>query len=284
MIKVGLNLELLIETGETRILKLVITDLDGSLLDHDSYDYSAATVALEALSSRGIPVVFCSSKTRPELLKLREEMHNTAPYVLENGAAIGGLLHQHDAIWRQQTDDMLVLGRPRDWILGKLEKLRKRYAFQFSGFHDLSDAGVATLTGLRIEQARLARQREFSEPLLWQSDDKEYQNFLECLKQEGLTAEQGGRFINIAAGCSKGAAVRKLRSLLHAPNVGDPQIIALGDSPNDASMLNEADIAVIIRSARSKEIAASGAHKVIRTEQPGPAGWNKAILQILNNT
>ena len=67
---------------------LVVTDLDGTLLDHDSYSHEAAQGALSLLEQLRIPVVFATSKTRAEVLALREELGNTDPFIAENGAAV----------------------------------------------------------------------------------------------------------------------------------------------------------------------------------------------------
>ena len=68
--------------------RLVFTDLDGSLLDHDTYSYTAALPMLERLSDGGIPVIFVSSKTRSEIVELRGELGNNNPFIVENGAAV----------------------------------------------------------------------------------------------------------------------------------------------------------------------------------------------------
>ena len=47
---------------------LVFTDLDGSLLDHDTYDWQPASAWLTRLEQRAIPVIPTTSKTRAELL------------------------------------------------------------------------------------------------------------------------------------------------------------------------------------------------------------------------
>lgn len=50
---------------------LVFTDLDGTLLDHETYSFEAARTTLERLEKLSVPVVFNSSKTAAELLPLR---------------------------------------------------------------------------------------------------------------------------------------------------------------------------------------------------------------------
>ena len=65
---------------------LVFTDLDGSLLDHHDYGYRDALPQLRQLESLGIPVIPASSKTRAEIERLRDELGNTHPFIVENGA------------------------------------------------------------------------------------------------------------------------------------------------------------------------------------------------------
>ena len=67
---------------------LIFTDLDGSLLDHHSYSYSAAGPLLEDLRTADVPVIPVTSKTRAELQVLRTELQNRHPFIVENGAAV----------------------------------------------------------------------------------------------------------------------------------------------------------------------------------------------------
>ena len=53
-------------TGGAGRAVVVFTDLDGTLMDHDSYDVAPAKPALDALAARSIPVVPVTSKTRAE--------------------------------------------------------------------------------------------------------------------------------------------------------------------------------------------------------------------------
>ena len=71
---------------------LVVTDLDGSLLD-DAYSWTAARPALKRLKEMGIPLILNSSKTISEMRDLAEALSLTGePIVAENG----GLLAVHE--------------------------------------------------------------------------------------------------------------------------------------------------------------------------------------------
>ncbi|MGZ3539253.1 MAG: HAD-IIB family hydrolase, partial [Thermodesulfobacteriota bacterium] len=69
--------------------KLVIfTDLDGTLLDRDTYSFEPAQPALHLILQRNIPLVLSSSKTRAEIELYRRKLENGHPFISENGGAI----------------------------------------------------------------------------------------------------------------------------------------------------------------------------------------------------
>lgn len=243
---------------------VVVTDLDGTLLDHHSYRWDDARPALAALAARHIPVVLNSSKTRAEMRPLQAQLALDAPFISENGAIID---------WGDGSSRCFA--KPRQQLLAVLAELRQQ-GFKFSGFADWCVEDIAQQTGLSLAQAKLAADREFTEPLCWQGSAGEQQAFLQALAKRQLQAQQGGRFLTVMGQYSKGQAMAALRQ--HYPGA---HIIALGDSANDLSMLNGADTAVVVASANSDSLTPTT--PTIRTQQPGPAGWNRAILDWLTS-
>lgn len=246
---------------------LVVTDLDGTLLDHDNYSFAAASEALAILRQRQIPLVLCSSKTRPEMLALQVALDINAPFICENGAAI----------FTPGEDEPEALVPPRASVLDVLHRLRADEGFSFTGFADMSTEEIASCTGLTPAAAALAASRDFSEPLRWEDSESRLEAFHATLAEHDLRAQQGGRFLTVAGPSDKGQALERLRRRF----ASDATVIALGDSPNDLAMLAAADIAVIIKSARSDALNPQGPARVIRSQQPGPAGWQEAMLPLL---
>ncbi len=245
---------------------LVVTDLDGTLLDHDSYSFAPAQPALDEIARREIPLVLASSKTRVEMEQLQTELGLSGPYICENGAAI--------CLPGQDAEPLVP---PRSEVLAVLAVLREQRGYHFRGFADCSVAEIADMTGLSMESAKLAAAREYSEPLVWEDDEDRVEGFLEALAGHGLRALQGGRFLSVAGFTDKGHALTRLRQRYP----GNPTVIALGDSPNDEAMLAASDIAVIIKSQRSDELAPEGPGRIIRTRAPGPSGWQEAMSALL---
>ena len=67
---------------------VVVTDLDGSLLDHHTYSFEAALPALSVLKEEGIPLILNTSKTRSECQDLAQKLGLLTPIVVENGGGI----------------------------------------------------------------------------------------------------------------------------------------------------------------------------------------------------
>ncbi len=266
---------------------LVFTDLDGTLLDRDSYSLEAARPALAALRQRCIPVIPVTSKTLAEIAPLQAVMGDTGPAIIENGAAV--LIPQHQAELasadaRREGEWLLHwFGLPRAQIIDCLNQLRREPAFRFEGFADWSSATLAHHTGLSQTAARRAQQRLASEPLLWQGSDEALQRFRQALSEAGLRLLQGGRFWHVMGSFDKADAVHWLceryRRLLREPVA----TIVLGDSHNDLGMLDAADVAVIIASAHSAELQPKRPPRVLRSHLPGPAGWCECILELLRD-
>ncbi|KAA1171326.1 HAD-IIB family hydrolase [Marinobacter salinexigens] len=256
---------------------LVISDLDGTLLDHQDYSWQPALPALEKLRGAGIPLILNSSKTAEEIRKLREELGNTDPFIVENGAAVV----IPAGTFGDAGETVVNFGASRSQVLDVLSRLRVRGA-RFRGFEDMSVAELAELTGLTPEQAELAKRRLGTEPLIWEGSEEERVEFEAGLAAENLRLVQGGRFFHAMGVFDKADGARFLLEKYQERYGGGPIIaIALGDSPNDQQLLESADIPVVIRGVNSDDVQLPSAKHAMRSLKPGPEGWNECVLNLL---
>lgn len=257
--------------------KLVfVTDLDGTLLDHHSYQWQAAAPALQALRKAGIPLVLNSSKTRSEISALRGELHNNHPFIVENGAAV---VVPAD-YFEPGPEHLMPFAAPREEILEVLERLREE-AHPFLNFEAMSAAELARISGLSEAAAANAKRRDATEPLLWQGDQTGLTAFTDALAEYQLQLVRGGRFFHVMGFFDKAEAMQYLLERYRALYAGPVRSVALGDSPNDLKMLQQADIAVVIKGVNSDNLKLSGDRTVIYSQEAGPAGWNGCVLDIL---
>lgn len=260
---------------------LILTDLDGTLLDHETYSWAAARPALKLSKSRDAAVVLCSSKTRAEMDALRAALGLSDPFITENGAGLfvpRGYFpdapegsEERDGLYR------LALGAEYAELVQALARASRSSGVAVKGFSGMTAEEVAGRTGLELETARLAARREFVEPFAVEGG-AEPEPLLQAIEALGYQWTRGGRFFHILGGSSKARAARTL--IDHYRRYGPVRTMGLGDAENDAGFLREVDHPVVVRGKRSDRLSAllPGARQ---TERPGPEGWNAAVLEFL---
>jgi len=254
---------------------LVVTDLDATFLDH-SYSWAEAKPAVARLRERGVPLVLNSSKTVAEMEDLAKELDLDSPIVAENG----GLL----AVRNERPGDYSVQidGLPRIDILSAAHELRRQIGYHFEGFADWSDQELAERTGLSIPQAQRSRSRFATEPITWDDSELLRLAFARQLSGKGIRMLRGGRFWHLMGSADKadGSAAALKYYQNREPEI-DWIVVALGDSANDTTMLEAADIAVVIPHADGPHISPN-APRVVHAPFPASKGWNAAILSLLD--
>ena len=261
--------------------RLLFTDLDGSLLDPRGQDGSPARPWLARLRQHGVPVIPVTCRTRRELAPLRQALGLAdTPFIAENGAVVGlppAWCHAR-LEGRPGPDGVSVktLGVDIAFIRKRLSVWRKRLGADFTLTSEIALERLMTVAGIDEAEARLARMREGSEPLLWHDDDARLEALREGLAGDGLSLLRGERFWYVTGQVDKGRAVTWLLERFTALRGRRPLTLALGDGPNDVGMLEAVDQAVVIRSHHG--LAVQPDHPALyRTTAMGPTGWAEGV-------
>lgn len=268
---------------------LLATDLDGTLLDSETYDFSPARPALEALHAAGVPLVLASAKTAAEMAAIAPALGATA-VVVENGGAV--LARFPDGLappppwqlvgggWR------LVLGPSRGALLAALPEVARDAGASVRPFAWMSVEDVAALTGLPRRDAERAMRREHDEPFLVEGlpgrDEATDARLDEAARARGLRVTHGGRLHHLTGPTDKADALRALVATWPG-GLGDGTVVALGDAANDLPLLRAADRPIVMPRADGSIDPALAAHVrgSERAPLPGPAGWGAAVLAVL---
>jgi mannosyl-3-phosphoglycerate phosphatase len=285
-----------------RVQWIVVTDLDASLLD-ESYSYEAAFEALDLVEAQQIPLVLNSSKTLDEMIVMAKDWQWKPKPILvgENGATLafpceGENAHQGIAAESDWSDYLradsvqggyLSLYEPeeRAEILRTLQWVKKQNHFAFKGFSDFTDEELSGLTGLSDTAVQAAKNRQATEPILWESSDEDYAAFIQIIKGYGFKALRGGQFTHIMhAKYDKAIGMASVVSLF-AKRYPDSiwKTLALGDSPNDAVMLEQADFAIVIPNKAKGTMTLKRKDYLLASDYASE-GWNTSVLQFLKST
>jgi mannosyl-3-phosphoglycerate phosphatase family protein len=245
---------------------LFITDLDGTFIDHDTYQPGPSVSAARKLSSRGVHLVFCSSKTVAEQLPIRNSLEIPVTMIVENGSAI----------YRWDSPTSEILGCQVEQIRHVADEVRRETRVNLRLLGELDIEEVMQVTGLGPADAALAQQRQYSDSIVSPLDDPEtVAKLAEAFDTHGLATTMGGRFLGIhGPNAGKGRAV--IRLLAHNPVVSG----AVGDGPNDAPMLAEVDYPYIIR-GKGAVTPGLALPRLVRIDAFGPNGFVKAAENFL---
>ncbi len=255
---------------------LVYSDLDGTLLDED-YSFDNAITAINTLKQAGIPLILTSSKTRLEIESYRSRMGNNDPFISENGSAIyiPKKTFKNGFEYDEESADYYVIGfgYKSGQIREIVSSIREEHGLNFTLFNDMTIQELADDSGLPIEEARMAMEREYS--VVATSLDAES---IVILQNKGLGVKKGGRYYCICAS-DKGTAVETITEI-YGSYYDKLTTIGIGDSKNDVDMLKKVDIPILVGKPDGS-YDETGLENVLKADGIGPSGWNKQIINIV---
>jgi mannosyl-3-phosphoglycerate phosphatase len=245
---------------------LIFTDLDGTLLDHDSYRFDEASVMLDYLKTHHIPLILVTSKTKNEVIRLQKLLAIEMPFIVENGAGI--------LIPKSGGYETIAMGKDYKTIRQAFERYAQTVPMR--GFFDMRAEEIAVYTDLPLKQAADAKERLFTEPFILE-DENALDRLRKLADRDGLSVVKGGRFYHlITKGQDNAAAIRYLVKYFEEVSGHAFKTVALGDSANDLSMLQSVDTPILIPHPDGSYLPCYIPH-LIKAPSPGPGGWNTAL-------
>lgn len=245
---------------------VLFTDLDGSLLDHDTYLPGPAEEALHDVVNSGTWVFFCSAKTHAEQADLAKRLDVEVGFITENGALAilpGNAGRQRFGVSYEEIRRGLVFAT-------------KKTGIEVSGYGDLDVGRVSSVTGLSPDQAELARRRCCTETII-DLADSDAGPLGRALTHEGLRLQRGARFWSVQGEHDKGTAIAWVMSQFSDDTVS----CGIGDGPNDEAMLRQVEMPFLVK-AHDGRWATIRVEGLSRVEGVGPIGWVEAAKTILS--
>lgn len=246
---------------------LVVTDLDGTLLEPHGQLVPEAAAALSLLRTQRVPFCPVTSKTAAELHQLAPLLGPWAAAGVENG---GG--------WMDGNGELRLVPEAVPWeeLLSLATHLRQATGVPLRTLPELSDQELAALTGLPPAQLPAVRNRRATCPLLVEPS---FDAMLRRALPPGFALLRGNRFLHLQGTHNKASVLPTLRAACGRPR---GPIVALGDAPNDAALLQAADIAVVVPGSHGPCVELLHAVPQARVAPfPHGRGWAASICSIL---
>ncbi len=263
---------------------IVFTDLDGTLLDKNTFHPGPALASLEKCRKLNIPVVFVSAKSRAEIEPIRKELANNSPFIIENGGALYLPVADY-----AKPEGFEGKGSYWRWCSGEsIENLRRalnesaaRAGVKVESFDQMSAGKVAELTGLSLKQAKLAKMREYDEPfIVIDQTPEKLKALVDEINKCGYRYSTGGYLHHIMGDFDKGRMVELLKKIYLERNP-DIKFAGLGDAGNDLPMLKLVDYPFLVRKPDNSFDSNLVFDGLTVTQGIGPAGFAEAIDHLI---
>ena len=261
----------MIKKMKKKLSILIFTDLDGSLLHRETFEFSEIKDYIKNLVSNKIYVIPNSSKTHNEILNFNKKLGEELPHISENGSTINGL-----NLIDKDLPKELILSREKDELEKIFEneipenlKIKCKWLRKMDKDSQIKALG---LTGISLNHAM---NRKYSIPFLFEGNKSEKIEILKKLKKKRLTLQEGGRVINLCDKISKSKSMKIFVKFFKKINE-NVKTIAVGDNFNDLDMLKNADIPCLVFNDNFK-LDQININNLLISNKPAPHGWADVV-------
>ena len=251
---------------------IIFTDIDGSLLNRDTFRFDEIEDYFRKLVSKGIKIIPNSSKTEAELLDFNKEYNLNLSFIAENGSSIHGLNLIHSKL-----PERVSLSRTTDQIYQIFNKnIPSHLKDNISFILKLHFKEQQEIFGLPLDKIGLALKRKYSLPIQFNGNEIRKNEFVKIMNNAGLTVQTGGRIMNICDNVNKSKAMIKTLELIK--NEVDDEIITIGvgDNQNDVDMLRQSNYACLVKNDNF-DSSLINIVNLIKSSEPSPLGWADVI-------
>ena len=270
-------------------IKMVVSDLDQTLLNSDATFSPENLDAIRAAEAKGIFFTICSGRIFPMLEVYTRTLDIQGPVITTNGAAIvdgksGKLLSKH-TIPHEIAVRILDFARERDYdysaLTGQVSYFsgNSQRIKRFERYNEIAESD-----GLKAMQLEYFNGRSYTniendilKMLLYQIPAEEFSSvtaFLDSIPEIHFTSSDEGLLDIMAAGTNKGTAVAEVRKFM---GLTKEQVCVFGDYINDLAMFEEAGLTVAVANAH-EELKSKALYVTDTNDRAGVARALEALI------
>ena len=237
---------------------LIFTDLDGSLLNRDNFEFGSIKNFIKELLSHDIFIIPNSSKTAKEITNFNEELEEKLPYIAENGSSI------HDLnLINSNFPEKITLSREISELLEIFKK------------------NVPNNLKIKCKFLNDLTKRDYTVPFKFEGNKNQKEKLQKFIKSSGLTMQKGGRIINLCDKVSKSQAMKNVIKVFKKVSNEKLITIAVGDNFNDLDMLRNSDFPCLVFNDKFT-LEKININNCIVSKKPAPEGWQEIVKMALD--
>ena len=270
-------------------IKMVVSDLDQTLLNSDATFSPENLDAIRAAEAKGIFFTICSGRIFPMLEVYTRTLDIQGPIITTNGAAIvdgksGKLLSKH-TIPHEIAVRILDFARERDYdysaLTGQVSYFsgNSQRIKRFERYNEIAESDG--LKAMRLEyfngRSYTNIENDILKMLLYQIPAEEFSSvtaFLDSIPEIHFTSSDEGLLDIMAAGTNKGTAVAEVRKFM---GLTKEQVCVFGDYINDLAMFEEAGLTVAVANAH-EELKSKALYVTDTNDRAGVARALEALI------
>ena len=256
---------------------IIFTDLDGSLLNRETFEFEPVKNFLKELLSKGIFIIPNSSKTSKEIINFNNELGQNLPYIAENGSAIYDL-----NLINSNFPEKISLSRESEEILNIFEdKIPSNLKSKCNFLTKFSKKRQFEILGLPIKKIKFAIDRNYTIPFIFEGNKYQKEKLLKATNSIGLTLQEGGRVINLCDKVSKSKAMANVIKVFKKVNKENLITIGVGDNYNDLEMLRNSDYPCLVFNDKFT-LERININNCFVSKKPAAEGWEEVVKLALD--
>ena len=254
---------------------LIFTDLDGSLLDRDTFKFDEIKDYIRQLISKGIFIIPNTSKTEKEILEFNSDLGSSLPFISENGSSINGL-----NLLNKDLPQELILSREKEILLEIFKKtVSPNLQNKCKWLSEMDTRNQSLILGLEHKKLKMALDRKFTLPFIFNGNKNQKKELSKIIKNKGLFLQEGGRVIHLTDRVNKAKAL-KVFVRFYKKNNKNVKTIAVGDNYNDLDMLKTSDFPCLVFNDKFT-LDEIPINNLITSNKASPEGWADVIKMAL---
>ncbi len=256
----------------SKLSTLIFTDLDGTLLNRDTFKFDSIKIFLNELKNKNFIIIPNSSKTEDEIIEFNNEANFKFPFISENGSIIHNL-----NFLSGEFPDKIILAKKIHEIQNIFDKnINQDLKSKCKVISNLTTPEQIQIFGLPENKLKQVFKRTCTIPIKFEGNNKEKFRLKNILLENGLDFKDGGRVLNLGDRINKGDAMKKIIFMLKNKFKFKPKTIAVGDNHNDIEMLKISDIPCLVKNDKfiNKDLQIKN---LIISKQTAPEGWVEIV-------